>query len=99
MTPAQQAVCLRRALAHNLTDEKRKLGAAMRDIGQERSLELAVEDSSARPEVWLAADQSSPSQAAKKNERPLRLAQALTQLPEDQRRAVELHHLQGAAAE
>ena len=49
MTPAQQAVCLRRALAHNLTDEKRKLGAAMRDIGQERSLELAVEDSSARP--------------------------------------------------
>jgi RNA polymerase sigma-70 factor (ECF subfamily) len=92
---AQQAAWLRTILAHNLTDEVRKLGAAVRDVVRERSFEGALEDSSARLKGWLAADQSSPSQQAIRNEQSLRLAEALVQLPEDQRRAVELHHLQG----
>jgi RNA polymerase sigma-70 factor (ECF subfamily) len=95
MDRGQQAVWLRKALARNLTDEVRKLGTAMRDVSRERALEQAVEDSSARLEAWLASDRSSPVEQADRNEQVLRLAGALAQLPEDQRRAVELRHLRG----
>ena len=87
---------LRQALAHNLVDAVRALRRAKRDARRERSLTEAVEQSSARLAQWLAADQSSPSRVAVRNEDLLRLAEALTQLPEAQREAVILHHLQGA---
>src|SRR6516162_7889338 len=73
----------------------RLLGGVQRDIGRERSLEAGIEQSSARLETWLAADQSSPSQKAERNEQLLQLADALDQLPEDQREAVVLRHLKG----
>ena len=60
----QKVAWLRKALAHNLTDEVRKLKAASRDVGRERSLEVALEDSSARLEAWLGTKQSSPTQQA-----------------------------------
>lgn len=84
-------VWLRRILANNLTDEVRKLRAAARDVEREQSLDA----SSARIAQWLQAEQSSPSQRAERAEELSRLAAALAQLPEDQRIAVELHHLQG----
>ena len=87
---------LRRALGNNLADELRKLQADKRGEARSRSLEDALSDSSARLEAWLVAEQSSPSQRAQRGEDLVRLASALEELPAEQRRAVERHHLQGA---
>lgn len=94
-TEAERAAWLRQMLAHNLADAFRALGRAKRDVKRERSLDVALDASSCRLEAWLAADQSSPSQHAVKQEQQLRLADALTELPAAQRDAVVLHHLQG----
>jgi RNA polymerase sigma factor (sigma-70 family) len=66
-----------------------------RDVARERSLEAALDESSARIEFWLQAVQSSPSQKAQRMEDLLRLAKALVELPEGQREAVVLHCWQG----
>ena len=81
---------LRRILVNTLLNEVRKFH---KEIALVRSLEAAVEASSARLEEWLSASQSSPVEQAAREEQLVRLAGALAQLPEDQRWAVELHHL------
>ncbi len=88
---------LRRILANNLRDEIRKLGGAVRDVTREQSLEADLDGSSARLEAWLAAEESSPSQKAVRQETLLGLAAALERLPVDQRTALSLHHLQGCS--
>lgn len=93
----EQAAWLRKALAHNLADEIRRLRADKRDVGRERALTDALEQSSSRVQAWLAAEQSSPSTQAVRHEQVLRLAEALAQLSDNQRRAVELRHLQGVS--
>ena len=96
---ARQMAWLRRALAHNLTDEVRKLAACRRGAAPERSLDQALEESSARLATWLADGHSSPSERAARNEQLLALASALAQLSPDQRTAVELRYLHGCALE
>jgi RNA polymerase sigma-70 factor (ECF subfamily) len=54
-----------------------------------------MEESASRLQAWLAAEQSSPSQKAERNEEAVRLAQALATLPEMQREVVVLRHCQG----
>ncbi len=92
---AQQAAWLRRALANNLTDAIRKLGARGREVVEERSLEQGLEASSARMDAWLAREESTPGCKAVHREQLARLAEALLKLTDEQRVAVELHHLQG----
>jgi RNA polymerase sigma-70 factor (ECF subfamily) len=81
-------------LAHQWSHQLRRYSQEMRDVGKEIALD-ALEQSSARLDAWLAAEQSSPSERADKNDRAVRLAAALEQLPEAQREAVILRHLQG----
>jgi RNA polymerase sigma-70 factor (ECF subfamily) len=94
---AQQAAWLRQILARNLANAVRDLGRAKRDVGRELSLQAALDNSSVRLEAWLAAEQSTPSQQAAHQEELVRLAAALAALPEPQREAIELRHLQGWA--
>ena len=92
---AEVLAWLRKALAHNLADEVRRLTADKRAAIREESLQAALEQSSARLGAWLAAEQSSPSRLAERQEQSVRLAAALARLPDKQRQAVELRHLQG----
>lgn len=89
-TEAELAGWLRRILANSLIDAARKY---QREVSVSRPLNETLDESAARLEAWLAADQSTPSAEIDRQEQLLGLAAALAQLPEDQRQAVELHHL------
>jgi RNA polymerase sigma-70 factor, ECF subfamily len=91
---AQRAGWLRAILANTLAEAARRFGRRQH-LARQQPLEAALEESSARLEAWLAADDSSPSERAVRHEQLLRLAAALDRLPEDQRQAVELRHLRG----
>jgi RNA polymerase sigma-70 factor (ECF subfamily) len=93
-TEAEWLGWLRKILANTLAAESRRYSTEARDVARERSLEAELELSAFRLECLLVADQTSPSQRAVRAEELLRLAQAMSQLPEDQRLVVELHHLQ-----
>jgi len=54
-----------------------------------------LDESSARLAACLAGEQSSPSERAMGHEQSVRLAAALATLPEAQREALTLHHLEG----
>jgi RNA polymerase sigma-70 factor (ECF subfamily) len=94
-TEAELAAWLRAILARHLADVSRKFGS--RAGVRERSLEAALEQSSARLEAWLSAGDTSPSRRAERQEQLLRMAEGLAVLPDDQRVALELRHLRGLA--
>jgi RNA polymerase sigma-70 factor (ECF subfamily) len=94
-TAAEMAAWLRRILARTLADALRDLGRERRDVSRERSLETALDESSARLERWLEASGLAPGDAAERNEQLLRLADSLARLPEPQRQAVLLRYYEG----
>lgn len=87
----EQVAWVRRILVNNLTDEARKWMTAARNIDVERSLE----QSSVKLAGLLATSHSSPSLKAVQNEDLARMADAMLSLPDEQRQAIELHHLRG----
>src|SRR5262249_9192762 len=76
---ARRAAWLRTILGRVMIDAVRKFGRAGGGE-REQSLEAALVHSSARLEAFLAADSTSPSGRAERNERLLRLADALARL-------------------
>ena len=98
-TEAQEAAWLRTILANALADAVRRFRTGARDVNLERSLEAALEESSAQMEKWLAGDSPTPETKLQRQEELLRLTGALAQLPEDQRMAVELRYLLGCPLE
>jgi RNA polymerase sigma-70 factor (ECF subfamily) len=89
-TEAELAAWLRRILANALTDAARGFRL---ELAAGRSLQRSLEESSARIEAWLVAQDEPPDRRAERHEQTLAVADALARLPDDQRAAVELHHL------
>ncbi|WP_406695374.1 sigma-70 family RNA polymerase sigma factor [Singulisphaera sp. Ch08] len=91
----ERAAWLRKVFATTTADEVKRYSRGKRNVKLERSLLTALDETSTRLEHWLATEQSSPSQQALRQEQLVLLAEALAAMPEDQRQAVELHHLGG----
>lgn len=94
-TSGELQAWLRQILARNLVMAVRDFRRDKRDVAREQSLEAALTASSSQLEIWLAAEQSTPSQQAQRQEEALRLAEALELLPQAQCDALVLQHWQG----
>ena len=94
-TDAERAGWLRAILANQMADQYRKIGRGAGAAGRVRSLEEALEQSSVRLEAWLAAAPELPGERFEHHEQLHRLAAAMARLPDDQRAALELRHIQG----
>ena len=88
------AAWLRTTLKRKILDAVRDFGREKRDVGREVSLERAVEASSACLERGWAAGPG-PGEEADRFERLRLLAESLAELPEDQRRVMEMRHCRG----
>ena len=86
---------LRRILARTLADAVKHYERDKRDVALERSLAAELDRSASGFAAWLAADQTSPSGRAERNEELLRMVEALAELPELMREVVVLKHCQG----
>jgi RNA polymerase sigma-70 factor (ECF subfamily) len=86
-TDHERAAWLREIFVNNLADVYRALNRQKRDIKRERS--------SARLATWLESLPTAAVDEVDNNEQLLRLAWALSELPESQHIAIDLHHLQG----
>ena len=91
---AQRAAWLRQILAHNLADAFRGISRTKRDLHRQQSLEASVNQSSMRLGDLLSADQSAPGDHLDREERAVLLANALAELPEEQREALVMQYWQ-----
>jgi RNA polymerase sigma-70 factor (ECF subfamily) len=93
-TEAERFAWLRKILHRTFLDEYDRKRAGKRDLARQ-ALEADLTGSFVGLDELLAAQQTSPSERAMRNEELTRLADALEKLPEDQREAVTLKHLAG----
>lgn len=88
---AQLRAWLRKALAHNLIDELRKLGQERHD----HSLDHLAERSSQLIEASLAVEETTPGDLVEKEEQIVQLIDALTRIPQRQQEAMMLRYWHG----
>ena len=90
------AVWLRRMLENNVLEQvERHVGAQKRSIFREFSMDDSGGGDGVALRHALPSDLSSPSQRVMRGEASVRLAHALDKLPDGQREAVRLRHLEG----
>jgi RNA polymerase sigma-70 factor, ECF subfamily len=94
-TEAEYLAWLRVILVRCLAESVRQFTRKRRDVTLERSLSAGVRDSDSRIATWLTAAGSSPSYRVARADEMVALAEALAELPADQRSAIEWHHLAG----
>jgi RNA polymerase sigma-70 factor (ECF subfamily) len=94
-TEAELACWLRQILTNIRKNVKRGNSRVKRNPKRTRSLQEILGESSACLQAGIAAEQSSPSKQAAKKEELTRLLESLAKLPDDQREAVTLHHVEG----
>jgi len=93
--PEVLAAWLRRILANVLADAVRHFERGKRAAGLECSIEAELDRSASGLAGWLAADHTSPSAAAARNEELLRLVATLAALPDNMREVLVLKHCEG----
>lgn len=85
---------LRVALRHNILDAVRSLNSKKRDV--KRCIrEADINDSFARIDEMLVADDTSPPDVIARNEQLVLLMEMIQRLPEGQKQAVILKHFRG----
>ncbi|MCA9194750.1 MAG: sigma-70 family RNA polymerase sigma factor, partial [Planctomycetales bacterium] len=77
-----------------IKDLLKHYSADKRELAKEQSVALDLKQSTIGIETFLAAEQSTPSMAASRNEELFKLAKGLEQIPEDAREVIILKHLQ-----
>jgi RNA polymerase sigma-70 factor (ECF subfamily) len=96
-SPAEQRAYLKQAVTSELADAVDHYRTKRRHTARERSLD--ADNPSNSFATSLASNHTSPSGRASRLEQSARLEEALNSLPEPQRVAVQLHHLQGLTVE
>ncbi|MCA9192666.1 MAG: sigma-70 family RNA polymerase sigma factor [Planctomycetales bacterium] len=77
-----------------IKDLLKHFSANKRELAKEQSVALDLKQSAVGIEAFLAAEQSTPSLVASRNEELLKLAKGLELIPEDSREVIVLKHLQ-----
>jgi RNA polymerase sigma-70 factor (subfamily 1) len=95
LNEADRNHCLRRMLINNLLERIEHERAQARDYRREVVLDQALTDSSCHLRQWLADDAPGPDGRAEAVEQGVRLADALTRLPEREREALILQKYHG----
>lgn len=99
-TEAELKAWLRQILAHVLSHERRHhRDAQKRSIDRDVSIDRRLAESSQKLQSILAADDSSPSDRAIRDEDELLLAQVLEKLPADYQQIIILRNLEGLSHE
>jgi RNA polymerase sigma-70 factor (subfamily 1) len=86
---------LRKMLVNNLLEQISYWRRQVRDAHRERELETAATESWCRLQKWQAAEDSSPSNQAARQEEALRLLEALSKLEMREREALILQKYHG----